>query len=125
MLCAAGTFLRSVSSMELEVPAALRSQIVAEFDPAQIGDSETRTASLANRFLGTSPALLHCGFALTLMIHHSQPRHHTTGSHGTRSAFCASPDCRSARRSLACKARIRDGSHSRFEGGVSKQTTGR
>jgi predicted permease len=46
MLCGAGLILRSVNSMNVEVPAVLRSQIVADFNPAQIGASEPEASRL-------------------------------------------------------------------------------
>ena len=56
MLCGAGLVLRSVSSMKLEVPVVLRSQIVAEFNPAQIGASERETSQFARELVARAEA---------------------------------------------------------------------
>jgi predicted permease len=56
MLCGAGLVLRSVSSMKLEVPAVLRSQIVVVFNPAQIGASERETSQFAAELLARAKA---------------------------------------------------------------------
>src|SRR5262249_48929183 len=56
MLCGAGLVLRSVRSIKLEVPAVLRAQIVAEFDPLQIGASEPETSRFAGELLARTVA---------------------------------------------------------------------
>jgi len=56
MLYGGGLVLRSVSWMSVEVPAVLRSQLVAEFNPAQIGASELETTRLANELLARAKA---------------------------------------------------------------------
>jgi predicted permease len=48
MLFGSGVLVRSVRSMERDVPAALREQVVADFDPDQLG----RSAVEARRFAG-------------------------------------------------------------------------
>ena len=47
MLFGSAVLLRSVNSMELEAPLALRSQIVAELDPGQVGKSPTEARLFA------------------------------------------------------------------------------
>jgi predicted permease len=56
MLCGAGLVFRSLRSMQLEIPDALRSQIVTQFDPAQIGASEAETTRLAGELMASAVA---------------------------------------------------------------------
>jgi predicted permease len=51
MLCAAGVLLRTVRTMQLEAPAILRSQIVADFDPAQAGSGSVEAWQLADQLV--------------------------------------------------------------------------
>jgi len=51
LLCGAGFVMRLVRSMNIEVPAVLRSQTVAYFDPEQIGVAEVEASGFANELL--------------------------------------------------------------------------